>query len=86
MLHLQLMELMYQEVLTQLDDLFDGFTLNLSSTTTSAFRVKATLDKNTSLETLREFVNSINTARDKINELTSNEIIVKKDLSIIMSL
>ena len=56
------------------DDLFDGFTLNLSSTTTSAFRVKAILDKNTSLETLREFVNSINTARDKINELTSNEI------------
>ena len=56
------------------DDLFDGFTLNLSSTTTSAFRVKSTLDKNTSLETLREFVNSINTTRDKINELTSNEI------------
>ena len=56
------------------DDLFDGFTLNLSSTTTSAFRVKSTLDKNTSLETLREFVNSINTARNKLNELTSNGI------------
>ena len=56
------------------DDLFDGFTLNISSTTTSAFRVKATLDKDTSLETLREFVNSVNTARGKINELTSNEI------------
>ncbi len=57
-----------------IDDLFDGFTLNLSSTTTSAFRVKSTLDKDSSLETLREFVNSINTARNKINELTSNEI------------
>ena len=57
-----------------IEDLFDGYTLNLSSTTTSAFRVKSVLDKSSSLEILRDFVNSINLTRGKINELTSNDI------------
>lgn len=55
-------------------DLFDGYTLNISKTTTNAFRIKSTLDKTTSLETLRNFVDSVNTAREKINNLTSNEL------------
>ena len=57
-----------------IDDLYDGFTLQLSSTTTSSFRIKSTLDKNSSLNTLKEFVDSINTVRKKINDLSSNDI------------
>ncbi len=55
-----------------IDDLFDGYTLSLSSTSTSAFRVKSSLDKSSSLTTLKEFISSINQTREKINELTNN--------------
>ena len=57
-----------------IDDLFDGFTLSLSSTTTSAFRIKSSLDKSSSLTTLKGFVDSINTLRKKINDLSSNDL------------
>ena len=55
-----------------IDDLYDGFTLSLASTTTSSFRISSSLDKSTSLTTLKEFVNSINITREKINELTTS--------------
>ena len=57
-----------------IDDLFDGFTLSLSNTTTSAFRIKSSLDKSSSLTTLKGFVDSINTLRKKINDLSSNDL------------
>ena len=57
-----------------IDDLYDGFTLSLSSTTTNSFRISSSLDKSSSLMTLKEFIESINSTRQKINELTSNEI------------
>ena len=55
-----------------IDDLYDGFTLSLASTTTSSFRISSSLDKSSSLTTLKEFVNSINITREKINELTTS--------------
>ena len=57
-----------------IDDLYDGFTLSLASTTTSSFRISSSLDKSSSLSTLKEFVNSINAAREKINELTTSDV------------
>ena len=57
-----------------IDDLYDGYTLSLASTTTSSFRISSSLDKSSSLTTLKEFVNSINSAREKINELTTSNI------------
>ena len=59
-------------------NLFDGYTLTLSKTTTSAFRIKSSLDKSTSLTTLKNFVETINTTREKINNLTSNELNTEK--------
>ena len=58
----------------EIDDLYDGFTLNLSSTSTSAFRINSSLDQSTSLNTLREFITSINNVRNKINELSKSNI------------
>ena len=57
-----------------IDDLYDGYTLSLSSTTTSSFRIESSLDKSASMTTLKEFIEAINTLRDKINELSSNDI------------
>ncbi len=51
-------------------DLFDGFTIDLSSTTSSAFRISSSLDKTSALDTLKEFVDVINNTREKLNELT----------------
>ena len=55
-----------------IEDLYDGFTLSLASTTTSSFRISSSLDKSSSLTTLKEFVDSINITREKINELTTS--------------
>ena len=57
-----------------IDDLYDGYTLSLTSTTTSAFRIESSLDKSASMTTLKEFLEAINTLRTKINELSSNDI------------
>ena len=38
-----------------IDDLYDGYTLSLSSTTTSSFRIESSLDKSASMTTLKEF-------------------------------
>ena len=57
-----------------IDDLYDGYTLSLTSTTTSSFRIESSLDKSASMTTLKEFLEAINTLRTKINELSSNDI------------
>ena len=54
--------------------MYDGYTLSLTSTTTSAFRIESSLDKSASMTTLKEFLEAINTLRTKINELSSNDI------------
>ena len=54
----------------EVDDLFDGYTLSLVSTSSSAFRVKSILDKSSSLTLLKDFVTSVNDARIKLNMLT----------------
>ena len=53
-----------------IDDLFDGYTLNLKTTTSSAFRISSTLDKTAALSTLEDFIDTINSSRKKLNELT----------------
>ena len=58
----------------EIDNLYDGFTLNLSNTSTSAFRINASLDKTTSLNSLSDFITSVNNVRNKINELSSFDI------------
>ena len=50
--------------------MFDGYTLNLKTTTSSAFRISSTLDKTTALSTLEDFIDTINSSRKKLNELT----------------
>ena len=57
-----------------IDDLYDGFTLSLASTTSSSFRISSSLDKSSSLTTLKEFVETINVTREKINELTTGDL------------
>ena len=54
----------------EVDDLFDGYTLSLVSTSSSAFRAKSILDKSSSLTLLKDFVTSVNDARIKLNMLT----------------
>ena len=55
-----------------IDDLFDGYSLNLSSTTTSSFRVSSALDKTTALSNLTAFIESINIVRTKLNDFTKS--------------
>lgn len=64
-------------------DLFDSYTLNLISTTTSSFRVSSSLDKTTALKTMTDFIDTLNTTRSKLNELTvvGNETIESGPLS-----
>lgn len=51
-------------------NIFDGYTLDLTKTTTSAFRVSSILNKKNSLSVLKEFLNTINITREKLNDLT----------------
>ena len=53
-----------------INDLFDGYTLDLKTTTSSSFRVSSSLDKTTALSTLKDFIDTINISRTKLNELT----------------
>ena len=69
-----LMELSVSRSTNTIDDLYDGFTLSLASTTTSSFRISSSLDKSSSLTTLKEFVEFINVTREKINELTTGDL------------
>ena len=51
-------------------DLFDGYTLDLTKVTSAAFRLSSSLDKVTALTTMKEFMETINSTRNKLNELT----------------
>ena len=53
-----------------INDLFDGYTLDLKTTTSSSFRVTSSLDKTTALSTLKDFIDTINLSRTKLNEFT----------------
>jgi len=53
-----------------IDDLFDGFTMILTETTSSSFRVSSSLDKDEALINLQSFIDAINKARTSLNNLT----------------
>ena len=53
-----------------ISDLFDGYTLSLTSTTSSAFRVSASLDETTALANMKTFIDSFNKTRAMIEDLT----------------
>ena len=53
-----------------INDLFDGYTLDLKTTTSSSFRVSSSLDKTTALSTLNDFIDTINASRKRLNEFT----------------
>ena len=50
--------------------MFDGYTLDLKTTTSSSFRVSSSLDKTAALSTLKDFIDTINISRTKLNEFT----------------
>lgn len=51
-------------------DLFDGYKFDITSVTTSAFRVGSSLDKSAALETMQNFLEALNTTRTKLNVMT----------------
>lgn len=53
-----------------IDDLFDGFTMVLTETTSSSFRVSSSLDKDEALINLQSFIDAVNKARTSLNNLT----------------
>lgn len=54
-------------------DLFDGYSIDITATTTSSFRVSSALDKDAALSTLQTFIDTMNTTRTKLNELTKQK-------------
>ena len=53
-----------------INDLYDGYTLNLTTITTSSFRVSSSLDKVSALSNLQEFIDALNVTRTNLNTLT----------------
>ena len=51
-------------------DLFDGHTLDITATTTTAFRVSSSLDKTTAFSSLKSFIDNLNATQTKFNLLT----------------
>lgn len=51
-------------------DLFEGYTLDLTTTTSSTFRVSSALDTTTAYNQMQSFIDSLNSSRTKLNELT----------------
>ena len=51
-------------------DLFEGYTLDLTATTSSTFRVSGSLDTTTAYSQMQSFIDSLNSSRTKLNELT----------------
>ena len=50
-------------------DLFEGYTLDLTTTTSSTFRVSGALDTTTAYNQMQSFIDSLNSSRTKLNEL-----------------
>ena len=53
-----------------IDDLFEGYTLDLTTTTSSTFRVSGALDTTKAYNQMQSFIDSLNSSRTKLNELT----------------
>ncbi len=53
-----------------ISDLFEGYTLDLTTTTSSTFRVSGVLDTTTAYNQMQSFIDSLNSSRTKLNELT----------------
>ena len=57
-----------------IDDLFDGYTLNLKTTTSSAFRISSTLDKATALSTLEDFIDTVTPLEKSLMSLLGQDL------------
>lgn len=55
-----------------ISDLFEGYTLDLTTTTSSTFRVSGSLDTTTAYTQMQAFIDSLNASRATLNELTKN--------------
>ena len=53
-----------------ISDLFDGYTFNLTATTSSTFRVSGSLDTDTAYTQMQAFIDSLNATRNTLNDLT----------------
>ncbi len=53
-----------------ISDLFEGYTLDLTTTTSSTFRVSGRLDTDTAYTQMQAFIDSLNASRSALNELT----------------
>ncbi len=53
-------------------DIFEGYSLSISATTSSSFRVSSSLDEDTSLENMKTFVSAFNQTRSLFEELTKS--------------
>ena len=53
-----------------ISDLFDGYTFNLTATTSSTFRVSGSLDTDTAYTQMQAFIDSLNATRSTLNDLT----------------
>ena len=51
-------------------DIFDGYKIDINSTTTSAFRASSILDPDEAIKSMRSFIESFNTTRSIFEELT----------------
>ena len=56
-----------------IDDLYDGYTLNLTTTTSSSFRLSSSLDKVNALSNLQSFIDVINETRTNLYILTQSK-------------
>ena len=59
-------------------DMFEGYSLSISATTSSSFRVSSSLDEDTSLENMKTFVNAFNQTRSLLEELTKSSDVPEK--------
>ena len=53
-----------------ISDLFEGYTLDLTATTSSTFRVSSSLDTTTAYTQMQAFIDSLNSSRKTLNDLT----------------
>ena len=53
-----------------ISDLFEGYTLDLTATTSSTFRVSSSLDTTTAYTQMQAFIDSLNSSRTTLNDLT----------------
>ena len=53
-----------------ISDIFDGYTLDITKTTSSAFRISSSLDKSSALTVLKDFLTTINSTREILNDFT----------------